>query len=244
MANERLRATLLQRGLTLEQLAEQVEVDAKTVERWIGGRVPYRRSRYAVAMALGVEETYLWPQALSDAQLADAAESEILTVYPHRWTVPRDTWGRLFGEAEEDIGILVYSGFFLADDPGMLAMFRKKAAAGVRVRILIGDPDSAEVLERSQAEGIDDALVGNIRNVISLFKPLRAQDGVEIRLHSTPLYNSMYWADDELLVNTHVYGAVASLAPVMHLRRIAGGDLVTTYLDSFEKVWADAKPLD
>jgi len=244
MANERLRATLLQRGLTLEQLAEQVEVDAKTVERWIGGRVPYRRSRYAVAMALGVEETYLWPQALSDAQLADAAESEILTVYPHRWTVPRDTWGRLFGEAEEDIGILVYSGFFLADDPGMLAMFRKKAAAGVRVRILIGDPDSAEVLERSQAEGIDDALVGKIRNVISLFKPLRAQDGVEIRLHSTPLYNSMYWADDELLVNTHVYGAVASLAPVMHLRRIAGGDLVTTYLDSFEKVWADAKPLD
>ncbi len=89
MANERLRATLLQRGLTLDQLAEQVEVDAKTVERWIGGRVPYRRSRYAVAMALGVEETYLWPQALSDAQLADAAESEILTVYPHRWTVPR-----------------------------------------------------------------------------------------------------------------------------------------------------------
>ncbi|WP_088319458.1 helix-turn-helix domain-containing protein [Kineosporia sp. R_H_3] len=244
MANERLRATLLQRGLTLEQLAEQVEVDAKTVERWIGGRVPYRRSRYAVAMALGVEETYLWPQALSDAQLADAAESEILTVYPHRWTVPRDIWGRLFGEAEEDIGILVYSGFFLADDPGMLAMFRQKAAAGVRVRILIGDPDSAEVLERSQAEGIDDALVGKIRNVISLFKPLRAQDGVEIRLHSTPLYNSMYWADDELLVNTHVYGAVASLAPVMHLRRIAGGDLVTTYLDSFEKVWADAKPLD
>lgn len=244
MANERLRATLLQRGLTLEQLAEQVEVDAKTVERWIGGRVPYRRSRYAVAMALGVEETYLWPQALSDAQLADAAESEILTVYPHRWTVPRDTWGRLFGEAEEDIGILVYSGFFLADDPGMLAMFRQKAVAGVRVRILIGDPDSAEVLERSQAEGIEDALVGKIRNVISLFKPLRAQDGVEIRLHSTPLYNSMYWADDELLVNTHVYGAVASLAPVMHLRRIAGGDLVTTYLDSFEKVWADAKPLD
>ena len=126
----------------------------------------------------------------------------------------------------------------------MLALFRQKAASGVRVRILIGDPDSSEVLERSQSEGIEDALVGKIRNVVSLFKPLRAQDGIEIRLHSTPLYNSIYWADDEVLVNTHVYGAVASLAPVMHLRRIAGGDLVTTYLDSFERVWTDAKPLD
>lgn len=244
MANERLRATMLQRGLTPEQLAEQVKVDAKTVERWVGGRAPYRRHRYAVATALQVDETYLWPHALSDAQLADAAESEILTVHPHRWTVPRDTWGRLFGEAEQEIGILVYSGFFLADDPGMLALFRQKAASGVRVRILIGDPDSPEVLERSRSEGIEDALVGKIRNVVSLFKPLRVQDGIEIRLHSTPLYNSIYWADDEVLVNTHVYGAVASLAPVMHLRRIAGGDLVTTYLDSFERVWADAKPLD
>jgi len=57
------------------------------------------------------------------------------------------------------------------------------------------------------------------------------------------LYNSIYRADDQLLVNTHVYGEPAHNAPVLHLRRVAGGDMVTTYLASFDKVWAAATPL-
>jgi hypothetical protein len=69
-------------------------------------------------------------------------------------------------------------------------------------------------------------------------------DGVEIRQHSTVLYNSIYRADGELLVNPHVYGTPASQAPVMHLRQIAGGTLVGTYLDSFERVWSESRPLD
>jgi hypothetical protein len=32
----------------------------------------------------------------------------------------------------------------------------------------------------------------------------------QIRLHDTPLYNSIYRFDDELLVNTHVYGLLAA----------------------------------
>jgi transcriptional regulator with XRE-family HTH domain len=244
MANERLRAAMLQQGMTPDHLAQLVEVDAKTVERWIGGRVPYRRHRYAVATHLRADETYLWPRALSAAQLADAAESEIITVYPHRWTVPRDVWGQFLASAEEHISILVYSGLFLADDPGLVTMLQTKARDGVEIRILLGDPDSDEVLDRSRSEGIEDALAAKIRNAISLYKPLRGVEGIEIRLHRTPLYNSIYRSDDELLVNTHVYGAGAAQAPVMHLRRVAGGDLVTTYLDSYERVWALAQPLD
>ena len=50
MANERLRALLLERGETPDKLAETVGVDPKTVERWITrGRTPYRAHRYAVA---------------------------------------------------------------------------------------------------------------------------------------------------------------------------------------------------
>jgi hypothetical protein len=29
----------------------------------------------------------------------------------------------------------------------------------------------------------------------------------------------------------------------MHLRRVAGGTMVTTYLESFERVWSEAHPL-
>ena len=73
---------------------------------------------------------------------------------------------------------------------------------------------------------------------------MSAVAGVEVRQHATVLYNSIYRADSELLVNAHVYGAPASLAPVMHLRQIAGGTLVGTYLESFARVWSESRPLD
>jgi hypothetical protein len=37
---------------------------------------------------------------------------------------------------------------------------------------------------------------------------------------------------------------VAAQAPVLHLRQISGGTMVTTYLDSFERVWSEARPID
>jgi len=244
MANERLRAALLQRRVTPAELAESVGVDPKTIERWIGGRKPYRRLRYLAAVKLGMDESYLWPGALADEQVASASESEILLVYPHRWAVPQDVWRQFFDSAEEEIGILVYSGMFLVDDPGITAKIRARAEDGVRVRLLLGDPDSAAVAERGQHEGIDDSLAAKIRNAIAVHRELRSLETVEMRLHSTILYNSVYRADDDVLVNSHIYGTPATQSPVMHLRRVAGGTMVTTYLESFDRVWSEARPVD
>lgn len=243
MANERLRTTLLQRGVTPSELADAAGVDPKTVERWISGRIPYRRHRYLVATHLQADETYLWPDALAPAQAADASESEILSVYPHRWAVPRDAWSHLFDSATQEIGVLVYSGLFLADDPGMLQLLARKADDGVNVRILLGDPESHVVNTRGADEGIDQAMAAKIRNVIVLYRVLLDAPTVEIRLHSTVLYNSIYRADDDILVNPHIFGAAAAQAPVLHLRRHEDGDLVSAYTDSFERVWNDARPL-
>ncbi len=206
MPNERLRATLLERGLTPTALGDEVGVDHKTVERWISGRVPYRRHRYAVASRLGVDEAYLWPGALSREQVAAASDSEVLAIYAHRSDVPHDAWAQLFKTAENDIGVLVYSGLFLAEDAAA-----KKAA--------------------------------KIRNAMVLYRALRDTEGVEFRFHKTVLYTSIYRSDDQLLVNTHVFGMPAALAPVWHLRRLAGGEIAATYLDSFERVWDTAVPL-
>src|SRR5690348_10084981 len=113
MPNERLRALLLERGETPARLADAVQVDAKTVERWITkGRVPYRKHRYDVAAFLGVDEAYIWPGALDRDAVTAVSESEIVAVHPHRSEVPRDLWGHLFSQAEQDIGVLVYSGLF------------------------------------------------------------------------------------------------------------------------------------
>ena len=78
----------------------------------------------------------------SKDQVVAASESEIISVYPHRWAVPREIWGRLFEQANDEIGVLVYSAMFLGEDAGLKKTLADKAKAGARVRILLGDPDS------------------------------------------------------------------------------------------------------
>jgi transcriptional regulator with XRE-family HTH domain len=242
MANERLRAALLQHGVSTSALASELGVDHKTVERWIGGRTPYRRHRFAIATQLGVDEVYLWPDALSRDQVAMASEGEIVAVYPHRSDVPRDAWERLFADADSEIGILVYAGLFLAEDPSAQRTLIEKAKAGVRVRVLLGDPASPQVAARGTDEGVDDAMAAKIRNALVLYRPLRKTEGVEVRYHQTVLYNSIYRADDHLLVNTHIYGVTAAYAPVWHLKKIPGGEIAGIYLESFERVWDTGTP--
>ena len=243
MPNERLRAALLAHGITPATAGGELGVDQKTVERWIAGRLPYRRYRYALAARLGLDEAYLWPDALSREVVGAASEAEILAVYPHRWEAPRDAWSKLFTEAEQEIAILVYAGLFLAEDAGVQKILADKARAGVRIRVLLGDPDSPQVAERGADEGIDEAVAAKVRNVHILYRPLRRIEGTEFRLHKTILYNSIYRGDDQLLVNTHVQGLPAASAPLWHLRKIAGGQFAAVYLESFERVWEAAAPV-
>ena len=86
-------------------------------------------------------------------------------------------------------------------------------------------------------------MAAKIRNALVLHRPLLKVAAVEIRLHRTVLYNSIYRADDQLLVNSHLYGTGAANAPVLHLRRVAGGDLTSVYVESFNRVWAGAVPI-
>jgi hypothetical protein len=218
-------------------------VDPKTVGRWVTkGRVPYRAHRYAVAAFFGVDESYIWPDALGRDQVAAVSESEIVAVYPHRSEVPRDVWEHLFTSAGQEIGVLVYSGLFLSEDARVQRIFESKAGSGVRVRILLRDPDSQVVADRGEDEGVGDAMAAKIRNALALYQPLRAIQGVQFRFHRTVLYNSVYLADDQVLVNTHIHGVVAAQAPVWHLHKLAGGELTSLYIDSFERVWESATP--
>ncbi len=235
--NDALRRALADARLDEVKVSGALGVDPKTVQRWIAGRVPQRRHRWELADLVKRDEHDLWPE------LGGGTCPEIRAVYPHRGAVPREVWRRLFDSAQRDIGMLVYAGLFLAEDVDVLRLLAEKARAGVAVRLLLGDPDSPPVRERGAEEGIGDALAAKIRNTIVLYRPLLDVEHIEIRLHATVLYNSIYWADDELLVNPHVYGSAAAYAPVFHLRRATAGDLAGTYLDSFERVWAGAAPL-
>jgi hypothetical protein len=47
------------------------------------------------------------------------------------------------------IDVLVYVGMFLTENPALLPALRAKGAAGARVRLLLGDPNSREVQRRT-----------------------------------------------------------------------------------------------
>jgi hypothetical protein len=54
------------------------------------------------------------------------------------------------------------------------------------------------------------------------------------------LYNSIYRADDQLLINQHTYGTPAAQTPVFCLCSNGGGDMAGVYLESFESVWSSS----
>ena len=61
-------------------------------------------------------------------------------------------------------------------------------------------------------------MAAKIRNALTLYRPLLKSGNVEIRLHETVLYNSLYLADHRLFVNQHSYGVPAAHAPVFCFR--------------------------
>ncbi len=240
--NELLRRVLLQARLREDDVAARLGVDPKTVRRWLNGRVPYPHNRAAIADLLGAEEAELWPGA-GGTLTAKVRPDGLGTVYPHRWAVPREVWIRFFASAEREIGILADSALFLAEDRGIVRLLADKGRAGVAVRIALGDPESLRAAGSGEVEGIGDAAPATIRDALALFKPLNKVENVEIRLHQTVLYYSIYRSDEQLLVNQHVYGIPAAQAPVFCLRNRPSGEMALLYVDSFERLWASAMPL-
>ncbi|MFE7119103.1 helix-turn-helix domain-containing protein [Streptomyces sp. NPDC057654] len=243
MANEKLRGAIVESGLKLEQVAERLGVSPKTVERWISDpkRKPYRRFQYAVASMLQREVSYLWSDERTSEEVSASSDSEVMKLYAHRSVVPHGTWTKLYANATTHFDVLVYSGFWLTEDPQFHRLVREKSSTGVPIRFMLGDPNSSAVAIRGEDEGIGSAMAGKIRNALMNYAPLFRLPNVEFRLHATTLYNSVYRSDNELLANGHVFGVGAYMAPVLHLQRVPGGELFDTYAESVERVWESAR---
>ena len=112
------------------------------------------------------------------------------------------------------------------------------------MRICLRDPDGQVTAERSAREDASDAKAAGIREALALFGQLRESPGVEIRLHRAVLYNSIYRADDQILLSQHIYSIPDERTPVLYLRSAVDGDLVATYLDAFDRIWTSAVPLE
>lgn len=245
MANERLRGATTAKGKSLADLAAAVDVDPKTVERWISqDRMPHRATRAEVARYLNVKETYLWPAVADDPRARSASRAELVEFYPSRSSVPVELWVSLVEDARESFDMLAYAGLFLPEHMELVPRLIRKAREGVRVRVMLGDPDSLAVALRGEEERLGEGMAHRVRLSLRYFDEALGVPGFELRLHHTTLYASLFRVDNTVLVNPHVYGAPAAQSPVLHLQRVPGGRVFDHYLGSLDRVWAQAKSLD
>lgn len=246
MTNERLRAAIAESGLTMDLFGEKIGVDPKTVERWITkDRVPHLRNRLQAANVLGKTDTYLWRSTATDPRSLSATRDEFVALHPNRASIPHATWEQLVDQATEQIDILAFAGTFLHDAvPDFYQRVAARADAGVRVRLLFGDPASAAVALRGQEEGIGDSLAGRCRLTWAYLTPLlAAHPQIEARMHSSTLYASLFRFDNTLYANTHLLGFPAGKNPILQIEWVKGGMLFANYMESFEHTWQRGQPL-
>jgi len=236
--NETLCRALIQARLTEEDVAARLQVDPKTVRRWLEGRVPYLRHRWAIAAMVGADETDLWPQLRTTRTRPD----EVVGIYPHRDAVPRDVWLRMFGFAQREIGILDDVDMPVATDPTIAAVLAERARSGVKMRICVHDTNTQAGMQATVCPDSGHTLESRVRKALVIYAPLGATGEVQIRLHRGVVYNSMYSADDQMLVGQHVYGMPIKSSPVLHLERAEGSDMVAVFSEAFETAWAAAGP--
>src|SRR4051812_9696273 len=139
--NQRLADAIRQHGWSNSELATQLGVDPKTVERWVTtGRTPHPRWRERASALLGVPVAVLWPDC---AGFMDGT-SELVGIYRTRTELAPSTVRSLLDASTRHVYLLAYAALWLWDSvPAFADTLARKAANGVDVRVCLGDPDSA-----------------------------------------------------------------------------------------------------
>jgi hypothetical protein len=244
MANERLRSAMNRCRATVAALATAAEVDPKTVSRWLGGRVPHPRHRWAVAKYLHEDQEFLWPGAEPRSADSSAASAEVIAAYPYRSSLPTSAWWSLITRAERQIDLLGYTLYFLPmDHPQLVDTFREKCEEGCVIRAAIADPKSRHVADRDKEEDLALTLGVRIQTTLKYLGTLVDCQNFDLRYQDVPLYNSVFRFDDDMLVTPHLYATPGSSAPLLHLRRLGPNGLFSRFSAHFEGIWHDTKPI-
>ncbi|MDG4824916.1 hypothetical protein O7635_23960 [Asanoa sp. WMMD1127] len=157
--------------------------------------------------------------------------------------MPTDAWLRLFRNARAEIDVLAYGCLFVVDEPEIQLALVDRAKAGVTVRVALGDQSGDRIRARGVEEWGGRGIETRVRTALATFRILGRQQGIEVRTHNTTLYNSIYRADNEIMINMHVFGTPAADAPVLRLNADLSPETASVYQTSFERVWVNARRL-
>jgi len=242
--NGKLREALIETHTSVSDLVEVTGVDPKTVQRWLNGRVPHPRHRAAIAQLLDRREDTLWMLPDTRVPLSPHQSQEIISAYAHRSQAPVEEWWNIFSQAQDHIDMLANSMLFIPEQhAGLITLLKEKSAAGCEIRLALADPACEMVQVRDEEERLGGTLPGRIKNCLYHFREVINHPGVQIRYHSTPLYNSLFRGDDEMMITPHLYGLHGSKAPLLHLRRLEEDGIFENFLSHFEAVWSTTRPL-
>lgn len=242
MGNERLHNAMAAANVTIEAAAVAAQVDVKTVQRWMHGRLPHPRNRWALCSLLKEDESYLWPESQSINEEGRSTD-EIVAAYAHRIQLPLTTWRQLIRRATRTVDVLGYAILFLVEqNPDLVSRLQNRAATGSQVRIALGDPKSLQVRERDMEEHLDGGLPARINTALHYLQALSDCHNVSLHLYNAPLYSSIFRFDDQMLVTPHLYGGPGYASPILHLRRLSGEGIFSTFVTHFERVWAISTP--
>jgi transcriptional regulator with XRE-family HTH domain len=239
VTNQLLRDALNKASMTTRDLATRLDVDEKTTARWVAdeGRVPHPQHRWAAAKVLGVDEAVLWPEAVKTA-LKTGPDREVVSVYPFRSVVPKSLWRDLISNSTTEITFAGYTNYFLwLEMPNLRTTLRRKADQGVRVRFLIGDPDSAVTTGRESVEDVPLTVSTRIRVTLDEFAKLRDQASVEGRFSDGHISLSVFRFDDDALVCTHIADLLGHDSPTFHLRRRQDDGIFDRFTHHVEHLW-------
>ena len=247
VANERLRHSLRQAGITPAELSRLTGADIKTVYRWLStGRAPLPRHRALIARRLGQGEEYLWPEVVNSSDgAAIEGSAEIVAAYSYRSDAPTALWWSLISRADRQVDLLGYTLYFLSlQHPELIPSIAQKCSEGLRVRAAIGDPDSGHIAYRDREEATPLTLAVRIQTTLSTWASLIDLEGFELRYQDIPLYNSIFRFDDEMLVTPHLFATPGSQAPMLHLRRLGPSGLFARFAHHFDSVWERSRTHD
>jgi Domain of unknown function (DUF5919) len=113
------------------------------------------------------------------------------------------------------------------------------------VRIALANPSNALVAQRDEELRLGGTLTARIEASIRNLKHLRVRQlegqRFELRLHTAPMYCSLFRVDDEMLVTPHVYGRSGRLdTPILHVRCRERFGIFDSYLQHFDDVFYKA----
>lgn len=137
-ANRRLRRTIHTAGLTYRDLADELNVNHKTVQRWIyEGRTPRLKRALTIAARFGVEPLWLWPTLARD-RLPDGTGLEATAlIYSRASAMPPAFLRHLAAAAERELWILTGSQWFLECLKPHEVLWADRQASAVTRRLLV-----------------------------------------------------------------------------------------------------------